>query len=336
MLTLGIESSCDDTSIAIVRDGVEVLANVLSSQIEIHKRFGGVVPEVASRKHMESILPLLREALDIAGVSIAQIDQVAVTSGPGLLGPLLIGLSTAKAIAWCENKVLIPVNHLEAHLTAAFLSKKRVPEYPYLGLIVSGGHSSLVLVKALHNIEIIGYTVDDAPGELFDKLGRYLSIGYPGGPAIQKIGESGDKMYYDLPRPMLGKGCLFSFSGLKTAVIRLAEKEKENLNLPHLCASLQFAVSDTFVKKTTKAIKQTKVKRLVMAGGVSANIPLRLAMAELAKKYSLEFLVPDIQLCTDNAAMVAAQGFFLAKNLKRRDIDFGAFANWEIGTELPE
>ncbi|MGM0600373.1 MAG: tRNA (adenosine(37)-N6)-threonylcarbamoyltransferase complex transferase subunit TsaD [Candidatus Rifleibacteriota bacterium] len=333
MLTLGIESSCDDTSIALVEDGRKVLASIVSSQIEIHKRFGGVVPEIASRKHLEAILPLLKQTLDKAQKKLDDIDQIAVTAGPGLLGPLLTGLSFAKSLSWCLNKRLIPVNHIEAHLTAAFLVDNRLPEYPFLGLIVSGGHSNLVLAEGPRKFKLLGYTVDDAPGELFDKVARHLNLGYPGGPVIQKTGEQGDPYKYKLPRPMADKGYLFSFSGLKTAVMRLVAKEQENLSLPDLCAALQLAVADTFSKKTAKALKETKAPRLVMAGGVAANQPLRESMKKVAKKYSAELLLPSIHLCTDNAAMIAAHGFVTANEAPRNASLINAAANWDMGSD---
>ena len=331
MLTLGIESSCDDTSIAIVEDGQKVLASLVSSQIEIHRRFGGVVPEIASRKHLEAILPLLRDTIEQAGIELKQIGQVAVTAGPGLLGPLLTGLSCAKAIAWQLDVPLIPVNHIEAHLTASFLANQRLPEYPYLGLIVSGGHSNLVLAKGPRQFETLGYTVDDAPGELFDKVARHLHLGYPGGPIIQKTAEGADAEKYQLPRPMAGKGYLFSFSGLKTAVVRLVESEGENLDLPALCAALQLAVADTFSKKVKMALKETGVKKLVLAGGVAANKPLREELARVAERYKAEFLVPTIHLCTDNAAMIAAHGYITADLAPDQALLVNATANWDMG-----
>jgi N6-L-threonylcarbamoyladenine synthase len=331
MLTLGIESSCDDTSIAVVENGKEIKVSLVSSQIEIHRRFGGVVPEVASRKHLEAILPLLKEALEKAEINLKQIDQIAVTAGPGLLGPLLTGLSCAKALAWNLDVPLIPVNHIEAHLTAAFLSHGRLPEYPFLGLIVSGGHSNLVLAKGPREFETLGYTVDDAPGELFDKVARQLKLGYPGGPVIQKTGEGADPDKYSLPRPMAGKGYLFSFSGMKTAVIRLVEQERQNLDLPALCAALQKAVAETFSKKVAMALKETRAKRLIIAGGVAANQPLREEMAKLAQKYKAEFLVPSLHLCTDNAAMIAAHGYLTAANAPENALEVNATANWEMG-----
>ncbi|NCB38530.1 MAG: tRNA (adenosine(37)-N6)-threonylcarbamoyltransferase complex transferase subunit TsaD [Erysipelotrichia bacterium] len=332
MITLGIESSCDDTSIALLKDGTEVLVSLVSSQIEIHRRFGGVVPEVASRKHLEAILPLLREAMTTAGISFKDIGQIAVTAGPGLLGPLLIGLSTAKALAWHLQIPMIPVNHIEAHLTASFLAAGRQPEYPYLGLIVSGGHSNLVFAEEKRQYRCLAQTLDDAPGELYDKVARHLQLGYPGGPIIQKTGENGDPDRYKLPRPMAGKGYVFSFSGLKTAVMRIVEKEGDKLNLPDLCASLQKAVAETFTEKVELALNETRAKRLAMAGGVAANKVLRDHMQHLATRKKAELLLPTIHLCTDNAAMIAAHGYFNAGAAPLNSLEVNAVANWEMGS----
>lgn len=331
MITLGIESSCDDTSVALIKDGTQILASLVSSQIEIHRRFGGVVPEVASRKHLEAILPLLSEAMQTAGVAYAEIDQIAVTAGPGLLGPLLVGLSTAKALAWLLKKPLIPVNHIEAHLTASFLAAGRRPEYPFLGLIVSGGHSNLVHVTGPRQYKCLAQTLDDAPGELFDKVARHLGLGYPGGPVIQKTGENGDPKRYRLPRPMAGKGYVFSFSGLKTAVMRVVENEKDALSMADLCASLQHAVAETFAEKVEMGLEETGVKRLVMAGGVAANRPLRERMQQLADRHKAELLLPTIHLCTDNAAMIAAHAFFTAESAPTNSLEVNAVATWEMG-----
>ena len=331
MITLGIESSCDDTSIALVENGTRVITSLVSSQIEIHRRFGGVVPEVASRKHLEAILPLLRECLDNAGIKLEEIGQIAVTAGPGLLGPLLVGLSTAKALAWYTGKPLLPVNHIEAHLAASFLAAGREPEYPFLGLIVSGGHANLVYSESPRQYNCLGRTLDDAPGELFDKVARHLQLGYPGGPIIQKTGENGDPKRYQLPRPMSGKGYVFSFSGLKTAVMRIVAHEGDNLSLPDLCASLQKAVSDVFVEKVGLALKETRARRLILAGGVAANTVLRDNMLKLARKHRAELLLPTLHLCTDNAAMIAAHGYFTAHLAPDNSLAVNAVANWEMG-----
>lgn len=335
MITLGIESSCDDTSLALIEDGVRVKASLLSSQIEIHRRFGGVVPEVASRKHLEAITPLLQEILNMGGIGFDKIDQVAVTTGPGLLGALLVGVAAGKAIAWQRKVPFVPVHHLEAHLSAAFLAQQRSPVYPFLGLIVSGGHSNLMFAEEQRRFRLLGRTADDAPGELFDKVARKLGLGYPGGPVIQKAAVGGDPKRYPLPRPMAGRGYGFSFSGLKTAAIRVLEEEKDRLSLPDLCAGLQQAVADVLVGKVDAALSEFKLSRLVVAGGVAANAVLREACQRLADARGVELLIPPPVLCTDNAAMVAANGFFTAPLWKGDPLMANALADWLMGDDLP-
>jgi N6-L-threonylcarbamoyladenine synthase len=332
MLTLGIESSCDDTSLAVIKDGVTIKASLVSSQIEVHQRFGGVVPEVASRKHLEAFNPLLQTILDRAGATWSDIGQIAVTAGPGLLGSLLIGLSSAKALSLALNLPLIPVNHLEGHLGAAFLAQNRAPAFPYLGMIVSGGHSSLVLCRGLRDFEVIGRTADDAPGELFDKTARFLGLGYPGGPEIQKSGANGDPKRYPLPRPMKNQGLGFSFSGLKTAVMNTARNAGDTLDLPGLCASLQAAVADTVSSKIAAAVDLHRINRLIVAGGVAANSVLRGTLEEMARHKGLELLIPPLSLCTDNAAMIGAVGFFTAHLWEGTDTRLtNARADWPMG-----
>lgn len=335
MITLGIESSCDDTSLALIEDGVRVKASLLSSQIEVHKRFGGVVPEVASRKHLEAISPLIREILEMGGIGFEKIDQVAATTGPGLLGALLVGVAAGKAIAWQRKIPFIPVHHLEAHLGAGFLAQNRPPAYPFLGLIVSGGHSNLMIARGQRQYELLGRTADDAPGELFDKVSRKLGLGYPGGPAIQKAAAGGDPKRYPLPRPMAGRGYGFSFSGLKTAAIRVLEEEGDRLSLPDICAGLQLAVSDVLVGKVDAALTEHRLDRLVVAGGVAANAVLRDACQRLAAARGIELLIPPPSLCTDNAAMVAANGFFTAPLWKGETLFANALADWQMGDDLP-
>ncbi len=335
MITLGIESSCDDTSAALVEDGVRIRAGLVSSQIETHRRFGGVVPEVAARKHLEAALPVLREVLQQGGAEIRDIGQVAVTAGPGLLGPLLIGLSTAKAVSWTLGVPLIPVNHLEAHLAAGFLASGRAPVFPHLGLIVSGGHSTLVLARGLRDYEILGRTIDDAPGELFDKVARHLGLGYPGGPVIQKTGETGDRERYRLPRPLAGRGLDFSFSGLKTAVLTLVRREGDSLDVPDLCAGLQWAVAEVIRGKVETALSGIEAKTLVISGGVAANGSIRAVAESLSREKGIELLIPPPALCTDNAAMVAAQGFFSAAAFPEKRLDVNACANWPMGSPAP-
>lgn len=335
MITLGIESSCDDTSVALVADGRQILASLISSQIEIHRRFGGVVPEVAARKHYEAILPVLSETLTAGKVTLGQVGQIACTVGPGLLGPLLIGLATAKGLALTLGVPLVPVHHLEAHLAAAFLARGETPAYPYVGLIVSGGHANLVLAEGPRRFTTLGRTADDAPGELFDKIARHLGIGYPGGPVVQKMAEGGDPHRYPLPRPMAGRGYGFSFSGLKTAVLQVVKAEGERLSLPDLCASLQVAVAETLCGKAEAATAETGCRRLVVAGGVAANAVLRQHLETLAARRGLELLIPPIVLCTDNAAMVAAQGYHAADSLTGDVFRVNARADWAMGDPLP-
>lgn len=335
MLTLGIESSCDDTSIAVVENGTRVVCNIVSSQIEIHKRFGGVVPEVASRKHLETFIPLLEEAVNSSGITLKEIDQFAVTAGPGLLGPLLTGVAAAKALSWFFKKPLVPVNHLEAHLTAAFLAENQEPQWPYVGLIVSGGNSNLVISEGPRSFRCIGTTLDDAPGELFDKIARHLGLGYPGGPIIQKTAATGTPGRYKLPRPMIGKGFEFSFSGLKTASINLLKKEGQALDLPSLCMELQSAVADVYRDKVGRLLQETGAKRLVVAGGVAANAVLRDAMKDLAESSDARLFIPPIRLCTDNAAMIAAHGFFSSADWNLDEtILCNASAGWQMGKPL--
>ena len=335
MLTLGIDSSCDDTSVALVADGRRIVAGLVSSQIEIHRRFGGVVPEMASRKHFEAILPVLSETLAAGKVSLNQIDQIACTAGPGLLGPLLVGLATAKGLSLSLKIPLIPVNHLEAHLAAAFLARGEEPAYPFVGLIVSGGHSNLVLANGPREFTTLGRTADDAPGELFDKIARHLQIGYPGGPAVQKLGETGDPLRYRLPRPLAGRGYGFSFSGLKTAILQTVRAEGEKLSLPDLCASMQAAVAETLRGKAEAAAAETGCKRMVLAGGVAANGVLRRKFEDLAALHGIQLLIPPIALCTDNAAMVAAKGFFSANAVTGDLTRVNASSDWAMGDPLP-
>ena len=334
MLTLACESSCDDTAVALVADGREVVVNLISSQIEIHRRFGGVVPEVASRKHLEAINPLLGEALAAGGGR--RIDLVAATAGPGLLGALLVGLAAGKAAALALGVPLVPVHHLEAHFAAAFLGAGRPLEHPFLGLVVSGGHATLARAEGPRRFTVLAATQDDAPGELFDKIARHLGLGYPGGPAIQRGGEGGDPERYPLPRPMAHQPDAMSFSGLKTAVLNLVRQAGDTLSLPDLCASLEEAVADTLARKVAAALERGAPPRLVLAGGVAANRRLRHRLAALAAHAGLEFLVPPIALCTDNAAMVAAQGFASRDLLPAADaLRVNAVATWPLGGNWP-
>jgi N6-L-threonylcarbamoyladenine synthase len=309
MKVLGIETSCDETAAAVVEDGTRILSNEVSSQVEIHARYGGIVPEVASRQHILAIIPVIEQAMTEARTGWSDIDGIAVTAGPGLAGSLLIGVNTAKAISMSRNIPLTGVNHLEGHIYANWISQNStVPEFPLLALIVSGGHSDLVLMKGHGNYEVIGRTRDDAAGEAFDKAARILGLGYPGGPAIQKAAESGTPSI-DLPRSWIRGTSDFSFSGIKTALLRL---EENNLieNKMDAAASFQEAIAEVLVTKTIDAAEEHGVKQIILAGGVAANRPLR---ERLVRQSILPVLIPEIGLCTDNAAMIAACGFFRFK-----------------------
>ena len=309
MKVLGIETSCDETAAAVVEDGTRILSNEVSSQVEIHARYGGIVPEVASRQHILAIIPVIEQAMTEARTGWSDIDGIAVTAGPGLAGSLLIGVNTAKAISMSRNIPLTGVNHLEGHIYANWISQNStVPEFPLLALIVSGGHSDLVLMKGHGNYKLIGRTRDDAAGEAFDKAARILGLGYPGGPAIQKAAESGTPSI-DLPRSWIRGTSDFSFSGIKTALLRM---EENNLieNKMDAAASFQEAIAEVLVTKTIDAAEEHGVKQIILAGGVAANRPLR---ERLVRQSILPVLIPEIGLCTDNAAMIAACGFFRFK-----------------------
>lgn len=310
---LGIETSCDDTCAAIVRNGTEILSNVVSSQNEIHRKYGGIVPEVASRRHIEMIDIVIREALEKAGKALEEIDAISVTNRPGLIGSLLVGVGAAKAISYAKDIPLIAVNHLEAHLYSNLLENPGI-KGDFLGLIVSGGHSSLYLVDDGWNISEIGHTVDDAAGEAFDKIARYLGLGYPGGPIIDKLSREGNEQSIDLPRPMIDSGDFnFSFSGLKTALIYRTKKNSELLkesNTPDLVASFQKAVVDVLVHKTISAAKETGVDSILVSGGVAANSRLREELLKKGEENNIKIYIPSLYLCMDNAAMVGCLGYF--------------------------
>jgi N6-L-threonylcarbamoyladenine synthase len=310
---LGIETSCDDTCAAIVRNGTEILSNVVSLQNEIHRKYGGIVPEVASRRHIEMIDIVIREALEKAGKALEEIDAISVTNRPGLIGSLLVGVGAAKAISYAKDIPLIAVNHLEAHLYSNLLENPGI-KGDFLGLIVSGGHSSLYLVDDGWNISEIGHTVDDAAGEAFDKIARYIGLGYPGGPIIDKLSREGNEQSIDLPRPMIDSGDFnFSFSGLKTALIYRTKKNSELLkesNTPDLVASFQKAVVDVLVHKTISAAKETGVDRVLVSGGVAANSRLREELLKKGEENNIKIYIPSLYLCMDNAAMVGCLGYF--------------------------
>ncbi|MFA7532694.1 MAG: tRNA (adenosine(37)-N6)-threonylcarbamoyltransferase complex transferase subunit TsaD [Tissierellaceae bacterium] len=313
MLTLAIETSCDETSVAVLRDGREVLSNIISSQIEIHRKFGGVVPEVASRKHIESINQIVQESLDAANVKFDDIDLIGVTQGPGLVGALLIGISTAKAIAYGLELPIVGVNHIEGHVCANYIEHKGL-EPPFTGLIVSGGHTYLVQVKGYTEYEIIGRTRDDAAGEAFDKVARALGLPYPGGPVIDKLSQKGDREAIAFPRVMLEpKSYDFSFSGLKTAVLNYlnqAKQKGDEIIIEDVAASFQQAVLDVLVEKSFRLAKESKMDKIVLAGGVAANQGLRNMMEQRGLEEGIKIFYPSKILCTDNAAMIGSAAYY--------------------------
>lgn len=312
-IILGIESSCDDTAAAVWQDG-KILANLSISQA-IHENYGGVVPELASRAHQSNIVPVVSEALKKANVDMSEVDAIAVTIGPGLMGSLLVGVNFAKGMALTLKKPLLAVNHLQAHIAALYIQNPK-PQFPFMCLLVSGGHTQLMLVHDYLEMEIVGATIDDAAGEAFDKAAKLLNLPYPGGPQIQKMGASGDPDKYRFPKPQT-PDLTFSFSGIKTSLLYfLRDQSKENAQfiseeLPNICAGFQASVVDYLIYKTEKALKRYPVKGLALCGGVSANKPLRQKIEELAQKRNLECMIPDFEYCTDNAAMIATAGHYL-------------------------
>jgi N6-L-threonylcarbamoyladenine synthase len=319
MIVLGIESSCDETAAAVVEDGKNILSNVVSSQVAFHRKYGGVVPEIASRKHVETIVPVIRESLDEAGLTLNEIEGIAVTRGPGLVGSLLIGISLAKSIAYVKNLPLIGVNHLEGHLNAVFLEEKDL-EFPFVGLVVSGGHTNLYHVKARGDYIFLGQTRDDAAGEAFDKVAKLLGLGYPGGVIIDKMAKEGNAAAINFPRALIAKDSFdFSFSGIKTAVLHYVKRQEGKIDDGHkndIVASFQEAVVDVLVTKVIRAAKKCKVDKVSLAGGVAANTRLREKIAEQAGEGDIRAFIPSPHLCTDNAAMIAAVGdYYLEKGI---------------------
>lgn len=315
--TMGIETSCDDSSVAILKNDREVLVNLISSQIDIHALFGGVVPEIASRKHLEAINPLIEKALADTNLSYEDIDLISVTKGPGLMGSLLVGISAAKGLSLATDTPLIGANHMQGHICANYLSNKDL-EPPFISLVVSGGHTYLCKVNSYTDYEVIGKTLDDAAGESFDKVARKIGLGYPGGPKIDKLAKEGNKDAIDFPRVMLEKGSYdFSFSGLKTAVLNYAhklEQRGEEVNKADLAASFQEAVVDVLVDKSMMLLKETGLKTLAVSGGVAANSRLKERLKEECDKEGIKFYHPTVILCTDNAAMIAMAGYLNYKN----------------------
>ncbi len=325
LLTLAIETSCDETSVAVIKNGREILSNIIASQIDIHKKFGGVVPEIASRKHIENINKIIQEALDKAEVGFEDIDLIGVTRGPGLVGALLVGISSAKALAYGLEKPLVGVNHIEGHICANYLTHPNL-EPPFTCLIVSGGHSYLVHVNGYTDYELIGRTRDDAAGEAFDKVARALGIAYPGGPIIDQLAEKGNPDAIDFPRVFLeNKSYDFSFSGLKTSVLNYLNGEKQKgreIIVENVAASFQQAVIDVLVDKTFRLAGEKSSKKVVLAGGVAANRGLRNLMEERGKKEGIEIFYPSKILCTDNAAMIGSAAYYNYIDGKESDLGF--------------
>jgi tRNA N6-adenosine threonylcarbamoyltransferase len=328
MVLLGVETSCDETAAAVVTEDGRILSNVVSSQAELHARYGGVVPEVASRRHLELVAPVVEEALVAAGTSLEGIDAVAVTRGPGLIGALLVGISAAKAIAWSRKLPLIPVDHLHGHVAANYLDPDPI-EPPFLCLIASGGHTLVAGVREPTGFEVLGETVDDAAGEAFDKGARLLGLGYPGGPAIQQAAEEGDPEAFDFPKAMSGRGLDFSFSGLKTALVykvRDLGPEETERGRNDLAAAYQRAITDQLIAKLERAAGSGEWSTIALGGGVAANAELRQRTQELCDQLGLALKLVPISLCTDNAAMIASAARF-AKPIAYPDyLDFDAFA----------
>jgi N6-L-threonylcarbamoyladenine synthase len=328
LVVLGIETSCDETAAAVVVGGRRVLSSVVSSQIDLHARFGGVVPEIASRAHVELLTPVVAEAMLSAGVEASDLDVVACTTGPGLVGALLVGVSTAKALALVWDKPFVAVNHLEAHLHAAFLEEPDL-QLPAVVLMVSGGHTMLVHWEAPGVYRLLGQTVDDAAGEAFDKVARFLGLGYPGGPAIDSLAMDGDPTAVDFPRPMRDDGYDFSFSGLKTSVVNRVRKNPE-LATADVAASFQEAAVDVLATKTRRAAAEVGARGICLAGGVAANSALRERVLSICVEDGLQAFLPSRAMCTDNAAMVAAAGWHRYLADGPSSLDLGAEPNLRL------
>ena len=333
MNILAIESSCDETAVAIVRDGREVLTDCIASQVELHRIYGGVVPEIASRKHIEAIYGLADQALAEANLTRSDIDAVAVTYAPGLIGAVLVGVNFAKSAAMAMNKPLIPVHHIRGHIAANYLAYPEL-EPPFLCLVVSGGHTMIVEVKDYTDMRILGTTLDDAAGECFDKVARVLGMPYPGGAALDKAAKLGDEKKYDLPRSRPGANPYdMSFSGLKTAALNLihhAEQVGEELDIPSLCAAFSAAVSDTLVPRVVRAMEETGYRKIAVAGGVAANSRIRQDILNAAGKLGAEVYMPPLKLCGDNGAMIGAQAYYEYLAGNTADMSLNAYATKSI------
>lgn len=334
VLILAIESSCDETAAAVVKNGREVLSNVISSQIELHKLYGGVVPEIASRKHIEKINQVIEEALSEAKVTLDDLDAIGVTYGPGLVGALLVGVAEAKAIAYAKNLPLVGVHHIEGHISANYIENKEL-EPPFICLVVSGGHTHLVCVKDYGTYEIIGRTRDDAAGEAFDKVARAIELGYPGGPKIDKLAKEGNRNAISFPRAHVQDAPYdFSFSGVKSAVLNYingCKMKGEEYNKADIAASFQKAVTDVLVDNAMRAVREYGLSKLAIAGGVASNSALREAMREACEKNGVEFYHPSPILCTDNAAMIGSAAYYEYMSGTRHGWDLNAVPNLKLG-----
>ena len=334
VLILAIESSCDETAASVVKNGREVLSNVISSQIELHKLYGGVVPEIASRKHIEKINQVIEEALSEANVTLDDIDAIGVTYGPGLVGALLVGVAQAKAIAYAKNLPLVGVHHIEGHISANYIENKEL-EPPFICLVVSGGHTHLVCVKDYGKYEIIGRTRDDAAGEAFDKVARAIGLGYPGGPKIDKLSKEGNADAIVFPKAHMEDSPYdFSFSGVKSSVLNYingCQMKGEEYNQADIAASFQKAVTDVLVKNAMRAVKEYGLSKFAIAGGVASNSTLRAAMKEACEKNNVEFYHPSPIFCTDNAAMIGVAAYYEYMNGTRHGWDLNAVPNLKLG-----
>ena len=326
ILTLGIESSCDETSVAVVKNGREILSNIIDTQIPIHEKYGGVVPEIASRNHIEAISRVTKLALKEANVTFEDIDAVTPTYGPGLVGALLVGLSYGKALSFSIKKPLVGVNHIQGHIAANYITHKDLKP-PFLCVMMSGGNTQLVYVKNYTEFEVLGKTRDDAIGEAFDKVARVVGLGYPGGPKVDKLAKEGNPEAITLPKTHFDN-LDFSFSGIKTAVINLHHKTPD-INKADLCASFEKTVTEILIENTKKALKQINVKTVALAGGVSANSYIRNEFLKLKEK-GIEVYMPDLKLCTDNAAMIASAGYYNFVDGKRDELDLNAIPNLKL------
>lgn len=327
IIILGIESSCDETSVAVVKNGREVLSNIINSQIDIHEKYGGVVPEIASRCHTEVINMIYKEALKEANVTLDEIDAIACTYGPGLVGALLVGVSYAKALSYASDKKLVGVNHIEGHIAANYITNNQLKP-PFICLVISGGHTHLVYVKDYTNFKILGKTRDDAIGEAFDKVARVVGLGYPGGPKVDKLAKEG-VANIKLPKTHF-ENLDFSFSGIKTAILNLYHKNP-NINKADLCKSFEKDCCDILIENTMKAVKMYNVDKIVLAGGVSANSYIRNEFLNLEKDKNIKIYYPELKLCTDNAAMIASAGYYNYLNNNFSDLRLNAIPNLKIG-----